>query len=145
MSIPTEEKPEDEIGTKSVPNGYQDIVTGGGWIYRTFTKEKTLIVENINGHTYEGITLRLALGCIHNSRMFSKYPIVAEAEFNSEIGMSLKGSIIDSLGRTLYEDLLSAGLIVWCGQPKESGIALTDNGMHLFVMLGELVDVEPIS
>lgn len=145
MSIPTDEKPEDENGTKSVPNGNQDIVTGGGWIYRTFTKEKTLIVENINGHTYEGIILRLALGCILNSRNFSKYPAVAEAEFYSEVGIPLKAAIIEAIGRTLYEDLLGADLIIWCGDPKESSIALTPQGEHLFVMLTELAKVEPIS
>lgn len=145
MPIPTNEHPKEVNETTPLSNGNRDFVTPGSWVYRTFTKEKALIVENINGHTYEGVILRIALGCIQNSRMFSKYPMVADAEFNSEVGIPLKGSIIDAMGRTLYEDLLGAGLIIWCGDPKESSIALTDNGIHLFVMLSELVKIEPIS
>jgi hypothetical protein len=145
MAIPTNEHPKEVNDITPLSPGNRDIVTPGGWVYRTFTREKALIVENINGHTYEGVILRIALGCIQNSRMFSKYPMVAIAEFNSEFGIPIKGSIIDAMGRTLYEDLLCAGLIIWCGDPKESSIALTDNGIELYVMLSELVNVEPIS
>ena len=145
MPIPANQHSKEENETTPVKNGNQDIVTQGGWVYKTFTREKALIVENINGHTYEGVILRIALGCIQNSRMFSKYPMVAEAEFNSEVGISLKGSIIGAMGRTLYDDLLGAGLIIWCGNPNEASIALTDNGIHLYVMLGVLAKVEPIS
>lgn len=139
MKIPMGEEQGDESKNDWMANNGSDESKPIEFLRRnmTYTKEEALVVDGINGRTYDAAVIRLALGCVHCSRMFSKYDWVAKEEYNSDTGIPLKGGLIETMGRTLYEDLLAAGLIVWCGDPLESSIGLTLMGMD---MLATLVD-----
>ena len=110
----------------------------------TYSKE-AFVVDGINGHSYDAQILRLALGCILTSRMFTKYPDWAQIEYFAETGIPLKGILIDALGRTLFEDLLEGGFIIWCGEPLESSISLTPSGENLYAHISLFNAPQPIS
>jgi hypothetical protein len=142
METPTSE----QQGSENADQREDDGSNATEIIFRniTYTKENVLVVDGINGHTYDAATVRLALGCVFNSRLFSKYDPAAKMEFNSDTGMPLKGALIEAMGRTLFDDLIAAGLIFWCGDPLESSMCISDRGFEIFASLSVRNLVQPI-
>jgi hypothetical protein len=113
MEIPTDEKQESESAAGRSTAGSSDELNPIALILReiTYIKEKARVAERINGHPYDAAVVRLALGCVLCSRIFSKYDFLAQYEYNSDIITPLKGALMEAMGRTLYLDLLAAELL----------------------------------
>ncbi len=146
MKRPSGEKQESKSDIVQQIASGSDNLNPAGFVLReiTYTKEKTHIIDGINGHIYDVAIVRLALGCVLISRMFTKYSLLAQTEYNSDIGIPLKGALIDAMGPMLYKDLLTADLIFWCGDPIESSICLTPAGENMLATLSMIDFVQPV-